>query len=45
MGELPPGFDPDNLDELLAALTPEMAEYLGLEGGGDGGFDRSLTGL
>lgn len=30
MGELPPGIDLDNLDELLASLPPSLAGALGI---------------
>jgi hypothetical protein len=49
MGELPPGIDTNNLDELAAALTPSTLKALGIDegalllGGGDGG--ACLTGL
>lgn len=31
MGELPPGVDIDNLDELLAALPPALLEAAGID--------------
>jgi hypothetical protein len=42
MGELPPGLDLDNLDQLLASLTPETAAALGIQDTGGSGDGESM---